>query len=367
MDIPKDQLIFIVGSLGLLLAFVWLLFRKPRKKSTVGILTPNPEVSTLSSSAAPKLSTTRDSWWNALTKTRDRFALKLNASNQELREALEEACIVSDLGVGNTQEALENISWTRIGSVPSNAREEAAKGELFETLQNWLPKNSAIPLKEWPEKLEKGPKVLWFVGVNGVGKTTSIAKLAWELKSRGFSVLLAAGDTFRAAASEQLESWAKRLDIECVRGQQGSDSSSVLFNALEAAQARNIDFVLADSAGRLQNQSQLMEALQKNKRVMNKALPGAPHDILLVLDANTGQNMLSQAEHFLKAVGVTGLILTKLDGSAKGGAVIAVSRKTGLNIYRLGLGEQPEDFVAFDSQAFCRALLGVEKLPSQAS
>jgi len=296
--------------------------------------------------------------WNlALSKTRHLFGLKAASDVRALRDSLEEACLVSDLGVSNTEEALGSLDWTHIEALALAERPAHVRQELKRHLRPWV-STAVNEAPSWPTPRSGEPSVFWFVGVNGVGKTTSIAKLASELKTRGHSVMLAAGDTFRAAAGEQLETWAERLDIPCVRGPSGADSSAVLFDAIQSAKAKRIEFVLCDSAGRLHNQSQLMEALKKNKRVMDKALPGAPHEILLVLDANTGQNMLHQAEAFLKDVGVTGLILTKLDGTARGGAVVAVARKTGLPIRRLGLGETPADFRAFDAEGFVEGLIG---------
>ncbi len=334
-----EWIILGLGSLGLVLALLFLL----RKKS---------------SAKASAKSDHQGSWWTALAKTRARFLFS-NSEIKALREAMEEACITSDLGVGNTSEAMTQVNWAELGEVVETKRSHEAKKKLAEVIELWVTPSETAKQTSWPE-LKSKPTVIWFVGVNGVGKTTSIAKLAEELKNRGHSVLLAAGDTFRAAAGEQLETWANRLEIPCVRGQAGSDSSSVLFDGIQSAKAKNIDFVLCDSAGRLHNQLQLMEALAKNKRVMDKALPGAPHECLLVLDANTGQNMLSQAEHFLSAVGVTGLVLTKLDGTARGGAVVAVARKTGLPIRRLGLGESLKDFTAFDPKPFSEALVGLD-------
>jgi fused signal recognition particle receptor len=354
-----EIIILALGTLGLLLALWFVVTRSKRGPRPTPLEPPTPAQATEAPKpAAPKANT----WWNALAKTRERF---FKSSSQEvgaLREALEEACIVSDLGVSNTSEALEQVNWNEIAELPESERLERAKNDLAAVIRPWLASSDTTQSAQWPElsSVAETPFVIWFVGVNGVGKTTSIAKLASELKDRGHSVLLAAGDTFRAAAGEQLEIWAERLQIPCVRGQVGADSSSVLFDAIQSAKAKKIDFVLCDSAGRLHNQSQLMEALKKNKRVMEKALPGAPQETLLVLDANTGQNMLNQAENFLSAVQVTGLVLTKLDGSARGGAVVAVARKTQLPIRRLGLGETAKDFVAFDAKRFSSALLGLE-------
>lgn len=330
-----------------------VLRQRRRKKSQPTIFTAKPAVETESP---------RSAWWQALAKTRNRFLVGPSRDARELREALEEACLVSDLGVANTQEALDKLDWEILAKSPPEQRAEAARAQLAAVISPWLADSAPADTDQWPvgpNEADK-PRVIWFVGVNGVGKTTSIAKLAAELQRRGYKVLLGAGDTFRAAAGEQLETWAQRLGIECVRGQMGADSSAVLFDAIKAGQARGVDFVLCDSAGRLHNQTQLMEALSKNKRVMQKAIPTAPHETLLVLDANTGQNMLTQGDQFFKAVGITGLILTKLDGTARGGAVIALSRQTKLPLRRLGLGEGADDFLPFEPEAFTKALLGEE-------
>jgi fused signal recognition particle receptor len=306
-------------------------------------------------------------WWTALSKTRAQFFFnkKFKGEMSLLKESLEEACLVSDLGVTNTTELLSQVKWDQVANLPEDDRLEFAKNEIATFVRPWIAQSSTTSLNlEWLLKHKtsgkEGPVVVWFVGVNGVGKTTSISKLAAEILRNNHTVLLGAGDTFRAAASEQLESWADRLQVPVVKGQPGADSSAVLFDAIQSAKAKKIDFVLCDSAGRLHNQAQLMESLKKVHRIMNKAQEGAPHEVLLVLDANTGQNMLSQAEQFQQAVGVSGLILTKLDGTAKGGAVVAVARKTQLPIRRLGLGEKMEDFVSFDPEAFSKALVGLD-------
>lgn len=201
------------------------------------------------------------------------------------------------------------------------------------------------------------PFVILVVGVNGSGKTTTIGKLARRLSDSGRSVMLAAGDTFRAAAMEQLNVWADRAGAAFIAQQAGADPGAVVFDALQAARARGTDILLADTAGRLHSQSHLMEELKKVKRVLNRVDPAAPHEVLLVLDANQGQNALSQAVQFHEAVGVTGLVITKLDGTAKGGIVIAIARKLGIPIRYIGIGESPEDFGEFDAQAFAAALV----------
>jgi fused signal recognition particle receptor len=196
------------------------------------------------------------------------------------------------------------------------------------------------------------------VGVNGSGKTTSIGKLATRLSQEGRKVMLAAGDTFRAAASEQLDIWAQRSGAVIVQQQSGADPGAVVFDALKAAQARGVDVVLADTAGRLHSQSHLMEELKKVKRVIQRVDPTAPHEVLLVLDANQGQNALAQAREFHAAVGVTGLVLTKLDGTARGGIVVAIAKQLGLPIRFIGIGEQAEDFGEFDAEGFAGVLIG---------
>jgi fused signal recognition particle receptor len=354
-------LLLIVVPLGLA-GFYFLRNKKP--KSSVNILAPKQDAKASPVQERSQV-TLQNPWWSALSKTRAKFFFnkEFRGEMNALKESLEEACLVSDLGVSNTQELLNNLNWSEIESSPQGIRLEQAKTQLSLGLRPWISQSaSETESLDWLLKHKKSPEpvVIWFVGVNGVGKTTSISKLATELKNKGHSVLLGAGDTFRAAAAEQLETWAERIQIPIVKGQPGADSSAVLFDAIQSAKAKNIDFVLCDSAGRLHNQTQLMESLSKVHRIMAKALPGAPHEVLLVLDANTGQNMLTQAEQFQNAVGVTGLILTKLDGTAKGGAVVAVARKTQLPIRRLGLGEKVEDFVSFNPDQFSKALVGLE-------
>lgn len=200
------------------------------------------------------------------------------------------------------------------------------------------------------------PTVFLFVGVNGVGKTTTIAKVAHLLKRRGYSVLLAAGDTFRAAAIEQLETWAHRIGVDIIRSQPGADSGAVVFDAITAAKARGIQFVLADTAGRQHSKSGLMAELQKVARVAEKALGRKPDEILLVLDANTGQNAIRQAEEFIKHAGVTGLVLTKLDGTARGGALLGVYKRFRVPVKLIGVGEKPEDLRDFKPAEFAASM-----------
>jgi fused signal recognition particle receptor len=195
------------------------------------------------------------------------------------------------------------------------------------------------------------------VGVNGVGKTTSIGKLAYNYKEKGYSVMIASADTFRAAANEQLEIWAKRAGAEIIQLQQGSDPSAVVFNAVNSAIANNFDVVIIDTAGRLHTKINLMEELKKIKRVTQKIMPDAPHEVFLVIDATTGQNSLNQAKQFSEFIGLTGLILTKLDGTAKGGIVLRINNELKIPVKFIGVGEQIDDLQVFDNESFVKALL----------
>lgn len=268
-----------------------------------------------------------------------------------LLEELEERLIAADLGVTVTNEILEELR-TRA------ARRELADGEaLLAALRARL--TAILRPCEAPLRIDEGarPYVVLVVGVNGSGKTTTIGKLAGELGAQGRKVMLAAGDTFRAAAIEQLGVWAERSGAQFIAQQAGADPGAVVFDAMQAARARGCDVLIADTAGRLHNQAQLMDELRKIKRVMGRVDPAAPHEVLLVLDANQGQNALAQAEQFNAAIGVTGLVVTKLDGSARGGIVVAIARRLALPIRLVGIGEQSSDFGTFDAAAFAQALV----------
>ena len=269
-----------------------------------------------------------------------------------LYEELESALLCADTGVAATQFLLENL------------RQEVRKKGLTErrelktALQEGLA--SLLAALERPLKTEgHHPFIIMLAGVNGAGKTTSIGKLAKFFQARGKSVLLAAGDTFRAAAREQLTIWGERNQVAVI-AQQGGDPAAVIFDAIQAARARNIDIVLADTAGRLPTQLHLMEEIRKVKRVIAKAEPGAPHEVLLVLDANTGQNALSQVKAFDDALGLTGLVLTKLDGTAKGGVIAAIARERPVPIRFIGIGEGIDDLRPFLAQDFAAALLDAD-------
>lgn len=266
-------------------------------------------------------------------------------------DELETRLLTADVGVEATESILEELR-RKVAR-----RELSDLASLIATLGNSMReilKTTERPLVIDPQRK---PFVILVVGVNGTGKTTTIGKLAHRLKADGKSVMLAAGDTFRAAAVEQLTTWAERNDIPIIAQQSGADPAAVIFDAMQAARARTVDVLIADTAGRLHNQSHLMEELKKVKRVIQRHDASAPHEVLLVLDAGTGQNALAQATEFHEALGVTGLVLTKLDGTAKGGIVFAIAKRLQLPVRFIGIGEQIEDFGPFETDAFVDALL----------
>jgi len=269
----------------------------------------------------------------------------------EVLDELETRLLAADLGVDLTGEILADlhrrVSRNELADVEALAR--VLRQDLLAILEP-----VARPLVV---DRARRPFVVLVVGVNGSGKTTSIGKLAKRFSDDGLEVVLAAGDTFRAAAVEQLAVWAERNDVQIVAQQTGADPAAVIFDAVQSAQARGADVVIADTAGRLHTQSHLMDELRKVKRVIQKLDPGAPHEVLLVLDAGLGQNALRQAAQFHEALGVTGLVITKLDGTAKGGIVVAIARRFGLPVRFVGVGESIEDFGPFDAGAFVDGLL----------
>lgn len=272
------------------------------------------------------------------------------AIDDALFEELETQLLLADVGIDATQLIIGNLT-KRV------SRKELADADaLYRALQDELKALVAPCTAPLAIDTARKPFVILMVGVNGVGKTTTIGKLAKRFQSEGKSVLLAAGDTFRAAAVEQLQVWGERNNVPVIAQHTGADSASVLFDALQAAQSRGIDVLIADTAGRLHNKDNLMEELKKIVRVMRKLDPSAPHEVLLVLDAGTGQNALAQVKHFQAAVGVSGLALTKLDGTAKGGIIFAISRQSGLPIRFIGVGEQIDDLRPFDADEFIGAL-----------
>jgi len=268
----------------------------------------------------------------------------------ELLHQLESALLSADIGVRTTKEVLAALRQ----QVNEHKLTEAK--DLKRELKNQISKILTFPPPTEGNGNAVAPRVLFVVGVNGTGKTTTIGKLSNRLKKGGASVMLAAADTFRAAAIEQLEVWGRRSGVEVIKQKSGSDPSAVIFDALSAATARKVDAVIVDTAGRLHTKSNLMAELEKMKRTAAKIVPGAPHDVLLVLDATTGQNGLAQAREFTSTVRVTGIILTKLDGTAKGGIVVAIARELGLPIRFVGTGEQINDLVPFDAETYVNSL-----------
>ncbi|MEW6052761.1 MAG: signal recognition particle-docking protein FtsY [Nitrospirota bacterium] len=291
---------------------------------------------------------------DSISKTRESFIEKVETIftgrkiDEESLEELEEILIMSDVGAHASSQIMLTL------------RESAKKGEAkdLESVKALLKREMTAVLGD-PQPLvihDSKPYVILTIGVNGVGKTTTIGKLASRFRSQGLSVLLAAGDTFRAAGIEQLEIWAKRADTQFVKHQKGSDPAAVAYDAVVAAQSRGIDVVIIDTAGRLHTKSNLMEELKKVKRTIEKALPGTPQEILLVVDATTGQNALRQAELFNEAIGVTGIVLTKLDGTAKGGIIFAIKKGLGIPVRLIGVGEGIEDLRDFAPEEFVEAL-----------
>ncbi len=292
---------------------------------------------------------------DGLAKTRKNFADKLGnlILGEKIDEAfldqLEEALITADVGVETASFVLDDLKerFKRNELSTPQQVKERLKQILFEILSARSPMFS----------LTAAPAVVLVVGVNGSGKTTTIGKLAHRLHGEGKKVMLAAGDTFRAAASEQLSIWGERVGIPVIKHREGADPGAVVFDAVSAAKARAIDVLLVDTAGRLHTKSNLMEELKKVKRILSRELQGAPHETLLVLDGNTGQNALIQAKMFHEAVGVTGIVLTKLDGTPKGGIVFAINKEFGIPVKFIGIGEAVEDLRAFEPREFVDALL----------
>ena len=300
-----------------------------------------------------------DRFKSAAAKTRDGLVGQLDDLIQgkkeidaELLDELEMLLIGADIGVRTVAEILDEVR----DSLDRHQLTDPAelKTHIAQRLLGIL---QSAPANGQPKVAP--PEVILVVGVNGTGKTTTIGKLAHRLGEDGKKVLLCAADTFRAAAIEQLDVWAQRTGNDLIKQKPGSDPSAVLFDALEAAKARQVDCVIVDTAGRMHNKAGLMSELEKMKRTAGRLLPGAPHQVLLVLDAVTGQNGLEQARVFTESAGVTGLVLTKLDGTAKGGIVVAIARELGLPIRYVGVGEKVEDLVPFDAEIFVRSLFEV--------
>lgn len=286
----------------------------------------------------------------ALVEKVEELVLRRKKIDEEFYEELEEILIGADVGVTTVMTLIEELR----AEVKKRKIEDASELQpvLSEKLVGLLRGEDNPKLR----MADSGITVILFVGVNGVGKTTTIGKLAHRFKSQGKSVLLAAGDTFRAGAIEQLEVWGQRVGVDVIKQSSGADPAAVMYDAVQAAKQRNVDVLLCDTAGRLQNKTNLMEELNKIYRVIQREIPGAPHEVLLVLDATTGQNAMSQAKLFGEKSGVTGLVLTKLDGTAKGGIVIAIRNELNLPVKFVGLGEKMDDLEEFDSEQFVHAL-----------
>lgn len=297
---------------------------------------------------------------SGLSKTRQNINEKIEALvksskklDEDFWEGLEEILIQSDVGVSTSVELVENIRKAAKQQKINDSSEVVAL--IREEIKKLLDHGDA-PLNIPPEK----PAVILVVGVNGTGKTTSIAKLAYRFKQEQQKVILAAADTFRAAAIDQLQIWADRVGVDIIKHQEGSDPGAVVYDAINAARARQADILIIDTAGRLQNKTNLMKEIGKVRNIIGREMPGAPHEVLLVLDATTGQNAISQARIFEEVTGVTGLILTKLDGTAKGGIVLAIVKELNIPVKLVGIGEGMEDLRDFSPQIFAEALFADE-------
>lgn len=294
-----------------------------------------------------------------LTKTRDNFAGKVNdlvaryrKVDEDFFEDLEEILIGADVGFNTVMELIDELKFeVKKRGIQDPAEVQSVISEkLIKIYQKGDDSTAALNIQN------DGLTVILFVGVNGVGKTTTIGKLAHKFNSQGKKVLLAAGDTFRAGAIEQLEVWGERVGVETIKQGAGSDPAAVMFDAIQAAKSRDVDILLCDTAGRLQNKVNLMKELEKVKRVIEREVPGAPHEVLLVLDATTGQNAMVQAKTFKEATEVSGIVLTKLDGTAKGGIVLAIRNELSIPVKFVGLGEKMDDLQEFDAEQYVYGL-----------
>ena len=288
-----------------------------------------------------------------LTETRKTFKgrfeelLRSSKSLEETLDELAESMILADVGLPSTEKIINAI------------RERSKKNDSFQTTKKILEDEIVKMLSQFPSgfNVDLSQSVIMMVGVNGGGKTTSLAKLAYQFKQKGKSILMVAADTFRAAAQEQLVLWGKKLNIPVIKGQYGADPASVIYDAIQSFKAHSYQFLLVDTAGRIHTNTNLMNELEKIKRVISKQIDGAPHEILLVLDASIGQNALVQAKEFLKFSGLTGIFLSKLDGTAKGGSIISIVDELKLPVKFIGIGEEEKDMLHFSPQEFAKALL----------
>lgn len=289
-----------------------------------------------------KLAGTRETF-----KERFEEILRSSKTRDEILDELTESMILADVGVTSTEKIIDSI------------RQKSKKNDSFQTIKKILEEEIVKILCQFPNdfNINDSRSVVMMVGVNGGGKTTSLAKLAYHYKDQGKSILMAAADTFRAAAQEQLALWGKKLNIPVVKGQYGADPASVIYDAIQSLKARSLQLLLVDTAGRVHTNVNLMNELEKIKRVVSREIEGAPHETLLVLDASIGQNALIQAKEFIKFSGLTGIFLSKLDGTAKGGSVISIVDELKLPIKFIGIGEGEKDLLRFSSREFVRALL----------
>ena len=297
---------------------------------------------------------------SGLTKTRDNIVHGIDnvfsgfsKIDDDFYEELEETLIMGDLGVNTTEEIIENLKE----KVKENHIKDPA--DCKELLINTI--KEQMDLGENAYEFENRKSIVLVIGVNGVGKTTSIGKLAAQLKAQGKKVVLAAADTFRAAAIEQLTEWANRSGVDIISQSEGSDPAAVIYDAISAGRARNADVIICDTAGRLHNKKNLMEELKKINRIIDKEMPEAYRENLIVLDGTTGQNALSQLKEFSEVTNITGIILTKMDGTAKGGIAVAIQAEMGIPVKYIGVGEQVEDLQKFDSDVFVNALFDVKE------
>ncbi|MCA1030042.1 signal recognition particle-docking protein FtsY [Bacillus timonensis] len=303
--------------------------------------------------------TVSEKFKEGLTKTRNSFSEKVNdlvaryrTVDEDFFEELEEILIGADVGVSTVMDLIDELKMEvkKRNIKDTKAVQSVISEKLVEIYQGDSKQSVDINMQE------DSLTVILMVGVNGVGKTTTLGKLANKFKNEGKSVLLAAGDTFRAGAIEQLEVWGERVGVDVIKQSAGSDPAAVMYDAVQAAKSRKVDVLLCDTAGRLQNKVNLMKELEKVKKVIERELPGAPHEVLLVLDATTGQNAMTQAKTFAEATDVTGIVLTKLDGTAKGGIVLAIRNELSIPVKFVGLGEKVDDLQEFDAEQYVYGL-----------
>ena len=321
---------------------------RPEPEAPVAEATPAPEEPTATAADAPEPAARP----GLLGRIMGRGTAPRRALDDEMLEELEELLITADMGVDTAMRVTANMAEGRFGRLMTAGDIKALLAQEIARIMEPVAK----PMPLYPKK----PQVVLVVGVNGSGKTTTIGKLASQFKAAGKSVVIAAGDTFRAAAVEQLQVWGQRAGVPVLTAAEGSDPAALAFDAMTKAEAEGADLLMIDTAGRLQNRADLMEELAKIVRVIRKKDPDAPHNTLLVLDATTGQNALSQVETFQKMADVSGLVMTKLDGTAKGGVLVALADRFGLPIHAIGVGEQIDDLAPFDPEDFAKALTGAE-------